>query len=70
MKPGYKTTEFWFAIGVAALGGILSYLQTLEAEWAISAAAAVSVAYSLARRWAKKNPPPPDPPEPPANHEN
>jgi hypothetical protein len=55
MKPGIKTTEFWLALLVAALGGLSAAYA--ESEWArvagIIAAAIASLGYGSARARVK-----------------
>lgn len=49
MKPGYKTSEFWLALGAASLAGGLGYLQTIDAAWAIASVTIISSLYAILR---------------------
>lgn len=49
MTPGYKTTEFWLALGAASLAGGLGYLQGIDAPWAIGAVTIISGLYAMLR---------------------
>ena len=49
MKPGYKTTEFWIALGSAAFSGALGYMQTVQAPWAIASVTIITTVYTLIR---------------------
>jgi len=61
MKPGYKTTEFWIAVIVAAASFVASVADKLPPRYSALASAAVAVGYSLARGLAKVFPPKPGP---------
>jgi hypothetical protein len=62
MKPGYKTTEFWLAVGAAVLSllmiyGVLSQDQAAAWQELITAVApllVVAFSYPLSRGLAKK----------------
>ena len=49
MTPGYKTTEFWLALGAASLAGALGFLETVDAPWAISSVTIISAVYAILR---------------------
>ena len=49
ITPGYKTTEFWLALGAASLAGGLGYLQTVDAPWAITAVTIIGALYAILR---------------------
>ena len=54
IKPGYKTTEFWLALGAAALGAIIAPgIVPTEGPWVQGAAvvemALVAMGYTGAR---------------------
>ncbi len=49
MTPGYKTTEFWLSLLAAGIAGGLSYLQGINAPWAIGAVTIISGLYAMLR---------------------
>lgn len=49
MQPGYKTTEFWLALGAASAAGGLGYLQGIDAPWAVASVTIISALYALLR---------------------
>jgi len=58
-KPGYKTTEFWLAVGAATLGAVIaSGIVPTEGPWVQVAAvvemALVAMGYTGARMNIKK----------------
>lgn len=53
MTPGYKTTEFWLALGCAAISGALGYLETISAPWAVASVTVISGLYAVLRAGLK-----------------
>jgi hypothetical protein len=53
MKPGYQTTEFWLLLAAAAVSGILAFLQTVDAPWAIGSVTILSGLYAILRSAGK-----------------
>ena len=53
MKPGWKTTEFWFAM-VTAVAGIVLIVKGQSVEGAAMVAGATGL-YSVSRGFAKKD---------------
>lgn len=50
---GVRTSEFWLAVATLALGIGMTYLDTQNAPWAVTAAGIVGAAYAFARGLAK-----------------
>lgn len=60
MKPGYKTTEFWFAVATS-LGALVSALSNgLSDATAAKVSGIVAAGYAVARGLAKVFPPKPN----------
>lgn len=49
MQPGYKTTEFWLALGTATAAAWLAYLGLVAALWAVASMTLSSGLYTLLR---------------------
>tara|TARA_Y100001973_G_C5180188_1_gene324386 strand:+ start:1249 stop:1440 length:192 start_codon:yes stop_codon:yes gene_type:complete len=61
MKPGYKTTEFWMALGAATIGaatasGVIPSDGALAQAIGLIATALVALGYTGARFALKKQP--------------
>lgn len=61
MKPGYKTTEFWVSVLVAAGALIAALADALPPRYAALAATISGGLYALSRGLAKVYPPKPGP---------
>jgi Na+/proline symporter len=59
MKPGYKTTEFYIAVIVQAVGFVSALANELPPKYAAILSAVVTTGYALARGLAKVYPPKP-----------
>jgi len=60
MKPGYKTTEFWFTSAAAVLGllfasGVISDGSQIDKVLGMASTLLASMGYSVSRGLAKKN---------------
>ena len=49
MKPGIKTTEFWITVALIAVSLGAAVLGQMDAEWAVSLAAILALAYKIGR---------------------
>ena len=60
MKPGYKTTEFWFTSAAAVLGllfasGVISDGSQIDKVLGMASTVLAGMGYSVSRGLAKKN---------------
>jgi len=51
--PGYKTTEFWLTLLANLVLAASSYLQTIDATWAVVAVTILNSIYALSRMGTK-----------------
>jgi streptogramin lyase len=61
MRAGWKTSEFWLAIGGKVLLAVGAALHLVPGPAAAAGVAAVSAAYTIGRAITKSNAPGPDP---------
>ena len=61
MRPGWKTSEFWLAIGGKVLLAAGAVLGLVPGPAAAAAVAGIGVAYTIGRAITKSNAPGPDP---------
>jgi len=53
-KPGYKTTEFWLAVGTAIAGFTAEIAQLVPEKLGIALATASTILYTVTRALLKK----------------
>lgn len=54
-KPGFKTTEFWFAAVTALAGFSGEIAQIIPEKWGATLAAVSALGYMFSRTFLKKN---------------